>query len=121
MKYILLAYTNRDDWESVDYSSPEFLAMCQFYEDLGKELTASGEFVSTEGLGEPALTRTVRRQDGVAVAVDGPYAEAKEVLASFSILDCASHDRAMEIAARITAAIGDTVEVRPIPDGPGTT
>jgi hypothetical protein len=121
VKYILLAYTNREDWESVDYSSPEFLAMCQFYEDLGKELIASGEFVSTEGLGEPALTRTVRRQDGVPVAVDGPYAEAKEVLASFSILDVASHDRAIEIAARITAAIGDTVEVRPIPDGPGTT
>ncbi len=63
---------NRDDWESVDYSSPKFLAMCQFYEDLGKELTASGEFVSTEGLSEPASTRTVRRQDSVSVAVDGP-------------------------------------------------
>jgi hypothetical protein len=114
MKYILLAYTNRDDWESVDYSSPEFLAMCEFYEELGRELTATGEFVSTGGLGEPALTRTVRKVDGVPMAVDGPYAEAKEVLASYSILDCASHDRAMEIAARIVAAIGDTVEVRPI-------
>jgi hypothetical protein len=114
MKYILLAYTNREDWESVDYSSPEFLAMCEFYEELGRELTASGEFVSTEGLGEPAFTRTVRKQDGVPMAVDGPYAEAKEVLASYSIVDCASHDRAMEIAARIVAAIGDTVEVRPI-------
>jgi hypothetical protein len=118
MKYILLAYTNADDWASVDYSSPEFLAMCEFYEELGKELTATGEFVTTEGLADPAFTRTVRKVDGEAVAVDGPYAEAKEVLASFAIVDCASHDRAMEIAARITAAVGDTVEVRPIPDGP---
>ena len=118
MKYILLAYTSREGWESVDYSSPEFLEMCRFYEDIGKELTATGELVQTEGLGEPAFTRTVRRRDGVAVAVDGPYAEAKEVLASFSIVDVASHDRAMEIAARVCAAIGDTVEVRPIPEGP---
>jgi hypothetical protein len=118
VKYILLAYTNQSDWESVDYSSPEFLAMCEFYEELGKEMTASGEFVATEGLAAPAFTRTVRKQDGVPVAVDGPYAEAKEVLASFAILDCASHDRAMEIAARIVAAVGDTVEVRPISDGP---
>ena len=117
MKYILLAYTNREGWESVDYTSPEFLAMCEFYEELGKELTGTGEFVATEGLAEPAFTRTVRKQDGVPVAVDGPYAESKEVLASFAILDCASHDRVMEIAARIVAAIGDTVEVRPIQEG----
>ncbi|GAA1028326.1 YciI family protein [Virgisporangium ochraceum] len=118
MKYILLAYTSREGWESVDYSSPEFLAMCRFYEDLGKELAATGELVGTEGLGEPAFTRTVRRQDGVPVAVDGPYAEAKEVLASYSIVDVASHDRAMEIAARVCAAIGDTIEVRPLPEAP---
>ncbi len=119
MKYMLLAYTNRADWDSVDYSSPEFLAMCEFYEELGKELTGSGELVMTEGLADPALTRTVRRQDGVPVATDGPYAEAKEVLVSFSIVECAGHDRAMAIAARIVAAVGDTVEVRPIGEDPG--
>lgn len=48
------------------------------------------------------------------MVVDGPYAEAKEVLASLAIVDCASHDRAMELAARITAAVGDIVKVRPI-------
>ncbi|WP_208325858.1 YciI family protein [Amycolatopsis arida] len=53
-------------------------------------------------------------REGRAVAVDGPYAEAKEVLASFAIGDCASHDRALDIAGRIVEAIGDTVEVRPI-------
>ena len=118
MKYMLLAYTNKADWESVDYSGPEFLAMCQFYEDLGKELAETGEFVMTEGLTEPSLAKTVRRVGGEAVAMDGPYAEAKEVLASFAILDCASMDRALEIAARITDAVGDTVEIRPIPDAP---
>jgi hypothetical protein len=118
MKYMLLAYTGKADWESVDYSSPEFLAMCEFYETLGKELTESGELVMTEGLADPSFTRTIRKQDGTPVAVDGPYAEAKEVLASFSIIDCASHERAMAIAARVVDAIGDTVEVRPVGTDP---
>ncbi|MGH8774358.1 MAG: YciI family protein [Jiangellaceae bacterium] len=117
MKYMLLAYTKQADWESVDVTSAEFLAMCQFYEDLGKELSATGELVTTEGLADPSLTRTIRKQDVGPVAMDGPYAEAKEVLVSFSIIDCASHDRAMEIATRVVDAIGDTVEVRPIMDG----
>lgn len=115
---MLLAYTGTADWESVDYSSPEFLAMCEFYENLAKELTASGELVLTEGLADPSLTRTVRKQDGGPVVVDGPFAEAKEVLASFAIIDCASHDRAMSIAARIVDAIGEPVEVRPVGSDP---
>lgn len=117
MKYMLLAYTSKADWDEVDTSSPEFLAMCEFYERLTTELTASGELVSTEGLADPALTRTVRKGEDAPVVSDGPYAESKEVLASFSILDCANHDRVLEIAARIVDAVGDTIEVRPIPDG----
>ncbi len=116
MKYMLLAYTKQTDWDTVDVTSPEFLAMCDFYEQLGKELTESGELVATHGLAHPALTKTLRKQDDAVVAVDGPYAEAKEVLASFSIVDCASHDRAVSIAARVVEAIGDTVEIRPVPD-----
>ena len=98
---------------------PEVQAACDFYENLGKELTQSGEFVSTEGLADPAHTRTVRKQGGGLVTTDGPYAEAKEVLVSFGVVDCQSHDRAVEIAARIVDATGDTVEVRPIMDGAG--
>jgi hypothetical protein len=118
MKYMLLAYTKQADWSAIDVTSAEFQAMCDFYENLGKELTESGELVLTEGLADPALTRTIRKQDSGPVATDGPYAEAKEVLVSFAIVDCASHDRAMAIAARIVDAVGDTVEVRPIMAGP---
>ena len=117
MKYLLLAFTKQADWDTVDVTSPEFRAVCAFYESLGKELTDSGELVTTEGLAHPAMTRTVRKQDQGPVASDGPYAEFKEVLASFAIVDCASHDRAMEIAARVVDAVGDTVEVRPIMQG----
>jgi hypothetical protein len=120
MKYLLLAYTKKADWDTVDVTSPEFLAMCQFYENLGKELTETGELVLTEGLAHPALSHTVRKQGGGPVISDGPFAESKEVLASLSILDCASHDRALQIAAQIADAVGDSIEVRPIMAGPPT-
>jgi hypothetical protein len=118
MKYMLLAYTKQADFSQIDVTSPEFLAMCEFYANLGTELAESGELVLTEGLADPALTSTVRPREGGPVATDGPYAEAKEVLVSFAIVDCADHARAMEIAARVVAAVGDTVEVRPIMSGP---
>jgi hypothetical protein len=114
VRYLLLAYTRQADWDSVDVTSPEFEAMCAFYDDLTRELTDSGELVATEGLADPSLARTVRKGDRGPVATDGPYAEGKEVLASLAIVDCASHDRAMAIAARIVDALGDTVEVRPV-------
>ncbi|WP_329004546.1 YciI family protein [Kribbella sp. NBC_00709] len=118
MKYLLLAYGDQSGWDTVDVTSPEFIAICKFYEDLAAELTATGELLGTEGLAHPALARTVRRTDGGPVASEGPFAESKEVLASFAIVDCDSHDRAMAIAARIVEAVGDTVEVRPIMAGP---
>jgi len=125
MKYILLAYTNTKAWEEAmanwDPNAPmpkEVQEACDFYEELGKELTATGEFVATEGLADPSHTKTLRKTADGVVATDGPYAEVKEVLVSYAILDCASHERAVEIAARVVDAVGDTVELRPIPSGP---
>ena len=126
MKYMMLAYTNRSDWDS---ANAEFLATgtlpaevqaaCDFYEAYSKELVERGEWVTAEGLADPSHTRTVRRVDGAAVATDGPFAESKEVLVSYCILDCESYDRALEIAARVVEAVGDPVEIRPIMSGPG--
>lgn len=118
MKYLLMAYTSAAGWDEMDTSSPEFLEVCAFYAALGEELTATGELVLTEGLEHPAMTRTVRRVDGKAAVVDGPYAESKEVAASFAIIDVSGLDRALAIAARITEATGDDIEVRPIGIGP---
>lgn len=117
VKYMLLAYTNQADWESVDVTSTEFQEMCAFYENLERELTETGELVMTQGLSDPSLTKTVRRVNGTPVASDGPYAESKEVLASFSIIECESHDRALAITTHIVDAIGDTVELRPVMEG----
>lgn len=127
MKYILLGYANVEAWRAADAEmartgqmTPEVQAACEFYETLTKELIETGEFVTTEGLGDPSYTRTIsRKEDGTVVTTDGPFAEAKEALASYAIIDVTSHDRAVEIAARVVQAIGDRVELRPImgPDG----
>jgi hypothetical protein len=118
MKYLLLSYTPADTWDPADADtgtpSEEALAAFAVYAEFQRELTASGELVATEGLGHPSLSQTIRKQADAVTVTDGPFAEFKEVLASYAVLDCASHDRALEIARRLVVAIGDTVEVRPI-------
>ncbi|WP_026421297.1 YciI family protein [Actinokineospora inagensis] len=121
MKYMLLAYTNRAAWEAATREwaasgemPAEVAAACQFFAELGGELVASGEFVAAEGLADPAHSRTVRPGGDVPVVTDGPFAESKEVLVSYSIVDCETAERAAEIASRVVAATGDSVEIRPL-------
>ena len=71
------------------------------------------------GLADPSHAVTVEIRDGRPVASDGPYAEAKEVLAGFGIVDVASHDRAVELAARFAGLVQTRVELRPLMDGAG--
>ncbi|MGI5217658.1 YciI family protein [Nocardia sp. CA-290969] len=116
MKYLLLGYTPAAAWDAAtaDTPSEEALAAFATYQQLEKELFASGELVSTEGLGHPTVSTTVRRTGDGVVATDGPFAELKEVLASFAVIDVAGHDRAVEITARIVEALGEPIEIRPI-------
>ena len=119
MKYLLLSYTPIAEWDSsdADVPSPEALEAFAIYEKFQAELSASGELVATEGLGHPSLSRTLRKQADAVVVTDGPFAELKEVLASYAVIDCSGYDRAVEIARQVVAAIGDTVEIRPIMGG----
>jgi hypothetical protein len=119
VKYLLLSYTPAADWDAAtaDTPSAEALAAFAVYQQFEQELTATGEFVTSEGLGHPAVSMTVRRGPAGVVATDGPFAELKEVLASFAIIDVASQERAVEIAARIVAALGEPIEIRPILGG----
>jgi hypothetical protein len=116
MKYLLLSYTPIADWDSSDPDtpSPEALEAFAMYEKFQAELTASGELVAAEGLGHPSMSRTLRKQVDAVVVTDGPFAELKEVLASYAVIDCSGYDRAVEIARQVVAAIGDIVEIRPI-------
>jgi hypothetical protein len=116
MKYLLLSYTPIAEWDSPDPEtpSPEALEAFAMYQEFQSELMASGELVATEGLGHPSMSRTLRKQADAVVVTDGPFAELKEVLASYAVIDCSGYDRAVEIARQVVAAIGDTVEIRPI-------
>jgi hypothetical protein len=93
---------------------------------LNKDLTESGELVDAQGLAFPQDARIVRAQkDGSPAVTDGPFAEAKEFLAGFWIVDCESTDRAYQIAARASAAPGKAgvplnmpIEVRQVMSAP---
>ena len=119
MKYLLLSYQPIGEWDSSepDIPSPEALEAFAIFEKFQTELMASGELVATEGLGHPSMSRTLRKQVDAVVVTDGPFAELKEVLASYAVIDCSGYDRAVEIARQVVAAVGDTVEIRPIMGG----
>lgn len=123
MKYLVLIYSNPSSWAHPtfvhsDYyrsaSPAERAAMDAQFADLMHEISESGELISGTPLAEPATTRTVRVQDGVTVTTDGPFAESKEQMAGYFVLDCTTLDRATELAARFPDARFGRIEVRPI-------
>jgi hypothetical protein len=92
--------------------------MIAFMDRLNDDLVASGELVAAEGLADATQAKTVRFENGLPVPTDGPYAEAKESLAGYWIVDVESEARAIEIASRVVAFIECPVEVRQIMDAP---
>jgi hypothetical protein len=117
VKYVILLYTNpssRDLWAGM--SDADRVAGLGVYAELNADLVASGEYVASESLDDPTETKTVTVRDGVAMATDGPFAEVKEHLAGFYVVDVESMDRVLEIVARIPEAAHGVVEVRPARD-----
>jgi len=116
VKYLLLGYTSAAAWDAATADTPteEALAAFAAYQRFEKELLESGELVGTEGLGHPAVSTTVNRTPDGVTATDGPFAELKEVLASFAVVDVTGRERAVEIASRIVEVLGEPIEVRPI-------
>jgi hypothetical protein len=92
-------------------------SMIRFMQGIETELSDAGELVASEGLADPTQAKTVRFEQGVPVATDGPFAEAKESLAGFWIVE-ASEERALEIASKVSAFIEGPAEVRQVMDAP---
>jgi hypothetical protein len=121
VKYLVLIYSNpasREIWEG--FSDDQRAEGYRYYAALTEELAASGELIVSEALADSSLTRRVSVRDGRTLTSDGPFAEAKELLAGFFLLECESMDRAVEIAARVPEAELDLVEVRPVMELGGT-
>ena len=112
MKYILLIYNNPATYEA--WPEEQRNELFGEVDTIMKELTERGEFVGGQGLADPSTTKTVRVRDGAPAVTDGPFAEAKEQLGGYLIVDCESEARAVEIAARWPDARHFAVEVRQI-------
>src|SRR5262245_14927100 len=109
---MLMIYGNAEAFRAV--GAEAFAAIVRETDALNQELFESGELVGAYGLADQVDAKMVRVTGRTPAVTDGPYAEAKEYLASFTIVDCASPERAMEIAARNPAARYWGVEVRPL-------
>jgi hypothetical protein len=94
--------------------------MIEFMHQIDTDLTASGELVDSRGLADGSQAKTVRFKNGVPVATDGPFAESKESMVGYWIVDVESEARAIEIASRVVAFIGPAgappIEVRQVMD-----
>jgi hypothetical protein len=129
MKYMLMMHAARGTggWAVAGWRPDDLKAHVEFMHRLNEELTESGELVAGEGLDAPGQARLVRATSGGSPAVtDGPFAEAKEFLAGFWIVDVPTPARAYEIAGRISAAPGPggaplhiPIEVRQVMSAPG--
>jgi hypothetical protein len=117
VKYLIMIQSNPHFAERFEALTDEQRAnFGRGHRALTRELEASGELVASEGLADPALAKRVTVRDGRTMTTDGPFAEVKEHLAGFYLVDCDGDERAIEIAARIPDALWGLVEVRPVLD-----
>jgi hypothetical protein len=112
MKYALTIYVDESGRESA--SDQEREATTQAYGALTQEMEQKGVLVAGEGLYPTQTATTVRVRDGEKDVTDGPFAETKEQLGGFYVLDCKDLDEAIEWAAKIPGAQSGSVEVRPV-------
>jgi hypothetical protein len=122
VKYVILIHANPDPWghptsiytaEGRALPTELHAQMDREFDALLAEISATGEFVSAEALGDPATSTLYGWSREGPLATDGPYAEAKEQLAGFFLIDCETRERAEEIAAQF-AQPGGVVELRPV-------
>ena len=127
MKYVILIHSNPQPWghptqqltaEGREQSQEWHERSDREFEALMQEITASGEFVTAEALADPASSSLYAWTPEGHVVTDGPYAETKEQLAGFFLVDCETRQRAEEIAAKF-AQPGGTIELRPTMWGDG--
>jgi hypothetical protein len=123
MRFMLLQYYGGVEGLApmAEWAPEEARAHIDFQVDLNAELRESGELVEAQALTAPELAKRVVSDGGTPVVTDGPFPEAKELLAGYRMIDVESQERAIEIAARGSAAPGpggvpirDRIEVREV-------
>lgn len=112
MKYLLIIYGNKEKWEA--FSPEEQATAIERYEAFADRYFDTGEMLGGYGLADSADATVLQEKAGVPVVTDGPYLESKEYMASFWMVDCASRERALEIAADMPYVDIAPVEVWPV-------
>jgi hypothetical protein len=112
MRYALLIC--HEDKRQAEMSEDDASAQMAAYMAFGEEMGARGVLQGGERLKPAASATTVRVRDGEVLTSDGPFAETKEQMAGFYLIDCKDLDEAIEVASRIPSAQHGSVEVRPV-------
>ncbi|GLZ38162.1 YciI family protein [Actinokineospora sp. NBRC 105648] len=105
MRYLMLIAGRAEDYADADMSG------CAAW---SAEMTRRGLLLSCEGLVSPEEATTVRVRDGEVLLTDGPFAETKDQIGGYALLECATRAEAVEVAAKHPAAAVGMLEVRPI-------
>ncbi|HEX4355348.1 MAG TPA: YciI family protein [Polyangiales bacterium] len=112
MQYILLIYANEADFNR--RPKEELGKMSQEYMKLTEEMKTAGQYRAGERLEQTGTATTVRVRDGKPIATDGPFAETREQLGGYYIIEAKDLDEAVSVAGRIPGARIGSIEVRPI-------
>jgi hypothetical protein len=113
MKYLLMCCFDEKIWEELP--EPRRDRIMDDYRALEQELKKSGHYRAGAKLGPSSATTTVRMKNGKPVITDGPFAETKEQIGGYHLIECGNLDEAIAIAMRIpTLPAGGTIEVRPV-------
>src|SRR5918912_3506697 len=114
MKYLLTIYTDESRYATM--TPEESAQLMAGYGAFGREAQQAGVLLGGEGLQPTATATTVRVRDGETLLTDGPFAETREQLGGYYLVDCADLDEATRWAAKIPDARAGAVEVRPVMD-----
>lgn len=114
MKYMLLIYADEKAWTEAERE-----ACYAESTELAHQLKADGQFLATAPLLPVAAATSLQIRDGKRLVTDGPFAETREQLGGYFLIDARDLDEAIAIAARIPGARKGTVEIRPVLERPG--
>ncbi len=112
MRYLCLIYSDEKIWETMPKSETE--AIMAEYNAFTTSIRESGHFIGGEPLQSTGTATTVRMRNGKLSATDGPFAETKEQLGGYYLIQARDLNEAIQIASRIPSAKVGSIEVRPI-------
>jgi hypothetical protein len=112
MKYMLAIYADETEWNEIGDEGRQ--AMYQEYAAVSEELARRGMMIDGAELRPTTAATTVRVRDGRALVTDGPFAETKEQLGGYFVVECESLDEAIEAAGKLPTARHGSIEVRPL-------